>query len=374
MKIHFSKSLSFLIIITVLLLLSACGPSSESNADQSGDNHPEPENIENQPSGNTPSADDTNFPPAIQTLIDGAKGENKLVVFGLSADPDQNKALNKAMGDYYGVEFELSFLSGLHPQKVAEIISSAKAGVPPGVDVFLSSIFDLNELKQENLLADVDWAGEFNVPDEYTTLGGIGIRFFDDTPISVFYNKNLVSDGDIPESYDDLLDPKWKGKITTVRSANWFAMMAGAVGEEYTDQFVGRIADYLVYSKTFPDVLTRVASGEFPLGIGSMPVSAVRKGAPIASAPIDPMVVLPWSSAVLRDAESPNLAKLFVYFISTDEGQKVISENWGYSRLDIEGTYANKMAEGRDVIRITEDFIEQFESVREKYNKLLGFE
>jgi ABC-type Fe3+ transport system substrate-binding protein len=91
-----------------------------------------------------------------------------------------------------------------------------------------------------------------------------------------------------------------------------------------------------------------------------MPVSAMRKGAPIASAPIDPMVVLPWSSEVLGEAESPNLAKLLVYFFFTDEGQKVISDNWGYSNLDVEGTYAHTMAQGRDVVRITENANEDF--------------
>src|SRR5258708_11929308 len=55
------------------------------------------------------------------------------------------------------------------------------------------------------------------------------------TRLSVFvgaYNTNIVKPADVPRSYQDLRDPKWKGKLgIEVDDANWFLSVVGFMGE-----------------------------------------------------------------------------------------------------------------------------------------------
>ena len=53
------------------------------------------------------------------------------------------------------------------------------------------------------------------------------------------YNKQLVPAKDAPKSWDDLLNPKWKGKIGVSSATHHYGRLAaGAWGEEKTTQFV----------------------------------------------------------------------------------------------------------------------------------------
>src|SRR5947208_1425769 len=49
----------------------------------------------------------------------------------------------------------------------------------------------------------------------------------------VSYNTNLVKPQELPKSYDDLLDPKWKGKmLMDSRETEWYASMLQILGRE----------------------------------------------------------------------------------------------------------------------------------------------
>ena len=49
----------------------------------------------------------------------------------------------------------------------------------------------------------------------------------------IAYNTNLLKPADLPKSYDDLLDPKWKGKmLMDNRETEWYASMLQVLGRE----------------------------------------------------------------------------------------------------------------------------------------------
>src|SRR5262249_58653513 len=51
--------------------------------------------------------------------------------------------------------------------------------------------------------------------------------------ISAAYNTNLVRAGEVPKSYDDLKDPRWKGRLAIeAEDVDWFAAVVGKLGED----------------------------------------------------------------------------------------------------------------------------------------------
>jgi iron(III) transport system substrate-binding protein len=359
-----------------LLVLAACGSSSDTEGSgtegskvstENGGGGGSSQNEAKEEEQNSP------FPAGIQAIIEAAKQEEKVVHFGLSADPSQTKELEEALKQYYGFEIKVEMLSGFHPQKASEIISAAKSGVPSGIDLFFSSVTTIPALQKEGLVSKVDWP-ELGIPEEYVSLSGDGVRNFDNFAAAIFYNTDSVSADEVPKSYDDLLLEKWKGKITTVRTANTFVYMLEELGEEYMDRFVQEIADQVVFSASFPDVLARVSSGEFPIALGSAPVQAVMQGAPIALAPIEPILILPWSHVILSDAQGPNLAKLLTYYFYSDEGQQFLAKHWGYNRTDSPNTPLAELAGGMETAIVREEFVDRSADKLQEYSKILGIE
>src|SRR5690606_35714293 len=103
---------------------------------------------------------------------------------------------------------------------------------------------------------------------------------------------DLVKEEDYPKSYEDLLDPKWKGRMawTTSTSAGgppgFIGMILDHMGEEKGMEYLRKLAeqDIINVPSNQRVVLDKVAAGEVPLGLSiynyHVPISQA-KGAPI---------------------------------------------------------------------------------------------
>ena len=140
------------------------------------------------------------------------------------------------------------------------------------------------------------------------------------------YNTNLIKKEDLPKTYQDLLDPKWKGKLgIEAKNQEWFSTVALEMGEERGIKFfrdlVGKNGVSVRQGHTL--LTNMVVSGEVPLALtvyNYMPEAAKKKGAPIDWIALDPAVARSNAIGIARHARHPNAALLFYdYFIS--EGQ-----------------------------------------------------
>jgi ABC-type Fe3+ transport system substrate-binding protein len=153
-------------------------------------------------------------------------------------------------------------------------------------------------------------------------------------PATPAVNTDAVAEKDIPKTYQDLLDPKWKGRMgwTTSPSA------AGPVG------FIGNILltmgkdkgmDYLRKLATqkianVPSnqrvVLDQAISGQYPLVLSIYNYHAAisaAQGAPIAWLKLEPAVMHVGLFGLVKGSPSPNAARLFVEFCLSEEGQRI---------------------------------------------------
>jgi ABC-type Fe3+ transport system substrate-binding protein len=152
---------------------------------------------------------------------------------------------------------------------------------------------------------------------------------------SIAYNTRLVPPDQAPKSYEDLLDPKWKGKlswrigsssgtplfITNLRLA-WGEKKARAYFEKLAKQ---RIVNFGAGSaRTLVD---RVIAGEYPIALNIFahhPLISKAKGAPVDSRLMDPVPATAATMSVVKGARHPYAAMLLVDFILSKDGQQIL--------------------------------------------------
>lgn len=155
--------------------------------------------------------------------------------------------------------------------------------------------------------------------------------------LTVGYNTDLVKGADIPKTYDDLLNPKWAGKMawtTDPTSAgapgfiqNILALKGQEKGMEYLKKLAAQKPVNVPASQRV--VLDKVISGEFPIGLmifdHHVAISAA-KGAPVAWAKVEPLVSTANLISIVKGAPHPNAARLFLEYVLSDEGQKEVAK------------------------------------------------
>ena len=155
------------------------------------------------------------------------------------------------------------------------------------------------------------------------------------TKLNVFimaYNTDNVKKEELPKSYQDLLDPKWKGRLgIEANNHHWFATLTHAMGEQQAQKlFENIISTNGVSIRKGHSLLTQlVASGEVPLSLTvyDWNIGPLKQnGAPIDGFALQPTVAQFDSMAVHKRAPHPNAALLFYDFVLSDEGQQLIAD------------------------------------------------
>jgi iron(III) transport system substrate-binding protein len=154
------------------------------------------------------------------------------------------------------------------------------------------------------------------------------------TLLTVFvqaYNTNIVKKEDLPKTYQDLANPKWKGKLgIEAEDADWFATVVSSLGETQGLKLFREIVSTngISVRKGHSLLTNMVAAGEVPIGLtvyNYMPEQAKKKGAPIDWFAIEPAVARANGIGVARRAQHPNAAALFYDFMLSPEGQKILT-------------------------------------------------
>jgi len=143
------------------------------------------------------------------------------------------------------------------------------------------------------------------------------------------YNTSLLKKEELPGSYRDLLDPRWKGKLgIEAKDQDWFASVVDLMGgEEEGLEFFRRLAATNGVSVRQGHTLLNnmVVSGEVPLALtvyNYMPEQAKKKGAPIDWFALDPAIARSNAVGVARRAPHPRAALLFYEYLLGEEAQR----------------------------------------------------
>jgi iron(III) transport system substrate-binding protein len=166
--------------------------------------------------------------------------------------------------------------------------------------------------------------------DNVVKKGKNGVFYWADreTYISLGFNTNHIAAADAPKRLNDLLDPRWKGKMSLAGGAT-AARWVGAVIETAGREFIEKLAaqDVNVHKLSGAALANLVVSGEVPMSptiFDSNMFVAKRKGASVEWRPVDPVVANVGYSGLVAKAPHPHAALLFLDYIHSKEGQQFI--------------------------------------------------
>ncbi|MCG6917053.1 MAG: extracellular solute-binding protein [Deltaproteobacteria bacterium] len=261
---------------------------------------------------------------ADQALVEKAKGEGKAAFY---ANITAIEPIMEAFTNEYGVKGEYTRIST--SKFLATVLTEFQAGKLLA-DVLQSPLPIMELLKEKGVLASYRSPAAASYPA--WTRKDDKIQIFGIEYVALIYNKELVKAKDAPKRYEDLTNPKWKGKIVMANPSAHATTISWLIGlkenvfpseKAWMDFVKGLAANKPMFVRSFGPTPAPVESGEKLIAI-SMPKYIITK----APAPLDwarveqPLLGTPRGIAITASASHPNAAKLFVdYWLSKDAMQ-----------------------------------------------------
>jgi iron(III) transport system substrate-binding protein len=315
--------LFLVILLSCMAVLTGCGSgsSSTSSANTSAGNAPKAE---------TPKAE---APKADATKTDAAKGSGKLVVYA-ALNEDDIVQMQKQFKADTGIDIEYLRLSG--PGEAATRIQAEKAA--PKADVMIGgSVEFYDPLGQQGLLEKYsspnakDLDKQFNDPNGYWQgwyLGVLGIVLNTER-----FNKELAPKGvKEPKTWDDLLDPHYKGQFITsnpqtaggayIFTADQLFRLGDQKGWEYLKKLNENVHHY---TPGAVDGINLTATGEFVVGMAWAHdiVKTAKQGYPIKVIVPDQTAFEIGGAAVVKGGPNTDNAKKFIDWLLTKQVQEM---------------------------------------------------
>lgn len=165
------------------------------------------------------------------------------------------------------------------------------------------------------------------------------------TLIVFAYNTNQVADAEVPQKLDDLLLPRWKGKIGFHGPPNtfagmWTGMLLEFLGENQATAFLKALGEQNLFLYQSGGVgIQALTSGETHIGTQShsSAVAAKLSKAPLNWIALDPTMATVSLSGIFEKSPHPYSAMLYQDFLLGPEGQKALKEAGNYLSIrDVE--------------------------------------
>jgi iron(III) transport system substrate-binding protein len=262
----------------------------------------------------------------LDKLIDGARKEGRLVLYtGMDAE-EANLFTKEFAKKFPFVKADVFRSSGEKVQ--ARFLVEHRANTH-SADVFQTSIVQVYQLKNSGLLARYASEEAAAYADGFKDPQGHWTAFYQ-IPYVIGYNTRQVAAKDVPASYEDLLQPRWKGLISLeTEEYQWFYHVLQIMGRDKGLDFMKKFAGQNLQMRKGHTLLAQlVAAGES--AIATVVYSNRVERMKASGAPIDwvrfkgPTITAINAISIPDKAPHPNTARLFVDFVLSREGQNLL--------------------------------------------------
>ncbi len=301
-----------------------------------------------------------------QLLIAGAKKEGKVIWYTALAGASY-KELARGFEAKYGVPVEA--YRGNSKDLISRVLAEAQAKKFL-MDVAESSLPLLMVMRSMSLLAP------FNLPHlarylpeakEDAGKGSVYWATDRESYMGFAYKKEKLPASAVPNNYDGLLNPALRGRMAMTTSdtgTRTVGAMLKIKGEEYLKKL--RAQDITLHSVSAQALNDMIISGEVeasPTIFRNHVLVAMQKHAPVAWVPMEVVPASGGSAGISAQAPHPYAAVLFVDFLFSPDGQKILenyeygsaAKDYGFKRWYIERGYT----------------LDQLEKESERWEKLL---
>jgi iron(III) transport system substrate-binding protein len=269
-------------------------------------------------------------------LIEGAEKEGKLLWYTALNIKDADMLTKRFEQKYPFIKTETLRLGTF--KLLTKIQTEARAGAFKGDVIEIAGVTG-QILKKDGTLAKYVSPESRFYPDSVKDPDQTWTSFFINTHVLV-YNTNLVKKAELPRTFQELINPKWKDKIVMSEDFDIFGMMLKVMGREKGLDFMRRLAAQGVDVRDgYTLAVQGIASGEAPLGInlyGTRTEEFKKTGAPVDWVPVEFVLASLEPLGVAAKAPNPNAARLFVDFLLSKEAQGLMRERFRIpSRPDV---------------------------------------
>jgi ABC-type Fe3+ transport system substrate-binding protein len=287
--------------------------------------------------------------PEVNRLIALAveKGEQELALTWSESSLGGYTGAKKFEGFFnrmYGTSIRVNFTPGPSMTDMAgKVTQEAAAGRKASTDVLLGTESHYSALLNRNVLEEYDYTKlSPRITKEVVAYRNMGVEIYS-TISAVNYNSQLVSPAELPRRLEDVLNPKWKGKIASTVNAAYFDRVAFRPewGPEKMKAFVRRLAQH-VGGLVRATESERIVTGEFLMLVMSASHDVRRQKA--QRAPLGTVILEDATTVgvlhlgVPRNSSHPNLAKLFAAMMISEEGQRLLYEVYFTDHHELPGS------------------------------------
>ena len=148
------------------------------------------------------------------------------------------------------------------------------------------------------------------------------------------YNTLNVKASDLPKTYEDLLQPRWKGQMmwSTSRGSGapqFIGNILLTMGQEQGKAYLQKLKAQNIAKSTASarQILDLVIAGEYPLAVQIFNHHAYiskTAGAPVEWQPLEPVTATINTIGLAKYAPRPHAALLFLDFLLSKKGQKIV--------------------------------------------------
>jgi iron(III) transport system substrate-binding protein len=309
-----------------------------------------------------------------QRLYELAKNEGEAVIYA-NMDVSAMKPLTDGfMKRYPGTKAASVHFSGA--AIITRLDVETRAGKPVS-DVVLSGQLGVLALIEKKIAMRYRSPEREFFRDGLKDKDGLWTAYMTNVMVSA-YNTRQIKKEEAPRTVEDLLKPRWKGKLTMdSQSYVWFGTMLQYLGEEAGLRFMRQLNEQNISHQRGRRLMTQlVAAGEFDMAVETNLNSVLtlnKQGAPLSFAPIQPYFLSPSLVFMSANAPRPYTGALFIDYLLSEDGQKiVVTTNRMPAHAKVKSP-ESQVLEGQDVR--TPDIFDigrRYQAIGNRYREIFG--
>jgi ABC-type Fe3+ transport system substrate-binding protein len=287
--------------------------------------------------------------PEVRRLIQAARdsGETELNVAWASSSlggMESIKRIEAWMNQTYGTNIKITLIPGPSmTDMVGKITQEYLAGQKASSDVYLGRELHLATMLPHDVLEQYDYTQlSPRITRDIVGERNVGVEVYTTIP-AILYNSELVPRAEVPQRLEDVLQPKWRGRIAATETASYFGSLSAHPewGAERMKAYMARLSQQ-VGGLIRNSEEHRIISGEFVMLVLGNTHNAKQnsaKGAPLASVvPEDVAQANTLNLGVPRNSAHPNLAKLYINAMLSEAGQRILFETYLTDHSELPGS------------------------------------
>jgi iron(III) transport system substrate-binding protein len=307
-------------------------------------------------------------------IIEKAKAEGKLIWWGGGTESEDREFIKRFNKKYPFIKVEQWNTSSKATQERvwAEFVAKKYTW-----DVVSGGGRAAQDWVKSGMLQKWSVPGLASLPEEAKNPEGYYAAFGFNVSVPV-YNTSLVSAGDAPKSWEDLLNPKWKGKMAVPDVLDmWVALsQPGVWGREKVKEYVTKLASNQPKVLSWTPALTLVGAGDLHIMAEAFLFRVMAnkdKGAPVEYVRVNPVIGKGPRLFFSKNAPHPNAALVWLDWVYSPDGEKAIDEilNKGNPSAKSDTRQA-KLIKGQRFVYADDDFYVANKDFQQEIKKAFG--